>query len=79
MLVFGIGAATPLLVLGTLSRELMLKARGGLMSAGATAKTALGLMLVGVGLLVLSGLDKSVEATLVAAMPDWLTALTTRY
>lgn len=79
MLVFGLGAATPLLVLGTLSRELMLKARGGLMSAGSTAKTVLGGVLVAISLLVLTGLDKSVEATLVTAMPDWLTALTTRY
>lgn len=79
MLVFGLGAATPLLLLGTLSRELMLKARGGLMSAGSTAKAALGVMLLAIGLLVLTGLDKRAEATLVAAMPDWLTALTTRY
>jgi len=79
MLVFGLGAATPLLVLGTLSRELMLKARGGLLSAGAAARATLGLTLVAAGLLVLTGLDKRAEATLVAAMPDWLVGLTTRY
>lgn len=79
MLVFGLGAAAPLLVLGTLSREVMLKARGSLMSTGSVAKAALGVVLVAIGLLVLSGADKSVETVLVAVMPDWLTALTTRY
>ena len=79
MAVFGIGAALPLLLLGMLSREAMLKMRGSMMSAGATAKTALGVVLLAIGLLVLSGYDKSAEAALVDVMPDWLTQLTTRY
>lgn len=35
-------------------------------------------VLVLVGVLVLTGLDKTIEAALVAASPDWLTNLTTR-
>jgi len=42
-------------------------------------KTALGLILVAVGLLVATGLDKRLEAILVEASPDWLTQLTTRF
>ena len=79
MLMFGIGAALPLLVLGMLSREVMLKLRGKLLSAGSTAKTVLGGVLLVIGLLVLSGYDKSAEAALVEITPDWLTALTTRF
>ena len=79
MLMFGLGAALPLLILGTLSREVMLKARGQLMSAGSAAKSILGVVLLVAGLMVLSGLDKTAEAALVNAMPDWLTALTTKF
>lgn len=79
MLAFGVGAALPLLLLGTLSRQMMLNLRGRLMNAGGPMKAALGLLLVVVGLLVVTGLDKHVEAALVAASPDWLTRLTTRF
>ncbi len=79
MLVFGIGAALPLLVLGMLSREMMMKARGSLLTAGSSAKTALGIILLAIGILVFSGYDKAAEAALVSVMPDWLVTLTTRY
>jgi cytochrome c biogenesis protein CcdA len=79
MLAFGIGAAVPLLLIGLMSRETILRVRGRMMAAGGGAKTLLGGMLVIVGLLVLSGADKAVEARLVAASPQWLTDLTTRY
>ena len=38
MLLFGIGAALPLALLGTLSREAMLRVRGKLMEVGSTGK-----------------------------------------
>lgn len=79
MLAFGIGAALPLLVLGMLSRQMMLNLRGKMMSAGGPLKAALGVLLVGVGLLVVTGLDKRAEAAIVAASPEWLTRLTTRF
>ena len=77
--VFGIGAAMPLLVLGMLSRETMLKMRGRLMQAGSGGKVILGVLLLVAGLLIASGLDKRLEALLVAWSPDWLTQLTTRF
>jgi cytochrome c-type biogenesis protein len=79
MLVFGIGAALPLLLLGLLSREAMVRWRNRLLSAGQVTKVGLGIVFVAIGTLVLSGLDKSVEAALVAASPQWLTDLTTRF
>lgn len=79
MLAFGIGAALPLLVLGMLSRQMMLNLRGRMMSAGGPMKAALGALLVGVGLLVVTGYDKHVETAIVSAQPEWLTRLTTMF
>ena len=79
MLAFGIGAGLPLAALGALSREKLLGLRDRMMSAGQGAKTALGLVVVAVALLVLTGWDKVIEAALVEASPAWLTNLTTRF
>jgi hypothetical protein len=53
--------------------------RGRLMEGGKAGKAVLGLVLVAVGLLVATNLDKRLEAILVDASPDWLTQLTTRF
>jgi cytochrome c biogenesis protein CcdA len=79
MFAFGIGAALPLMALGFLSREAMIRMRGRLIEAGKGGKMLLGGLLVAIGLLVASGLDKRVEAVLVDASPAWLTELTTKY
>lgn len=79
MAVFGIGAALPLLLMGLASREAMMHWRGRLLDVGSAGKAVLGLLLIVVALLILTGLDKSIETALVAASPDWLTSLTTRY
>jgi len=79
MFAFGLGTAAPLLLLGLLSREALLRWRDRLMAAGKSGKVALGGLLVAVGLMIVSGLDKAVETALVNASPAWLTALTTRF
>lgn len=79
MALFGIGAALPLLLLGLLSREAMIRWRNRLMGAGSGGKAVLGIALILIGGLVVTGLDKQLEAALVAASPDWLTDLTTRF
>lgn len=79
MAIFGVGAALPLLVIGTLGRDAMARMRG---SFGATArygKLLLGIGMVVAGALVLSGIDKTIEAWAVEHGPDWMTALSTRY
>lgn len=76
---FGIGAALPLLLLGMLSRQTLLSWRAKLASAGSAGKMLLGGLLLIVGVAILTGLDKHIEAALVAASPDWLTELTTRF
>lgn len=79
MMLFGLGAAVPLLVLGTLSREVMMAWRGGIAGAGRTGKAVLGAALVLIGVLILSGADKRLETVLVQHSPEWLTRLTTRF
>jgi cytochrome c-type biogenesis protein len=79
MALFGIGAALPLLALGALSREAMLRLRGRLAAIGKTGKALFGGLFVLVGLAILSGFDKAVESRLVAWSPEWLTTLTTRF
>jgi len=79
MLAFGIGAAVPLLAIGLLSREALMRWRSRLLSAGAAGKAVMGLALVAIGVLILSGLDKRLETILVEASPAWLTYLTTRF
>ena len=79
MAIFGIGAAAPLLLLGTLSRETLLNWRGRIVNTGDWLKTALGGLLIIVGISILSGFDKIAEAALVEASPVWLTNLTTYF
>lgn len=79
MLAFGIGAALPLLGIGLMSREALTRWRSRLLAAGDAGKMVMGLALIATGLLVLSGLDKRLEAVLVEASPAWLTELTTRF
>lgn len=79
MLVFGLGAATPLVLLGSLSHGIVVKMRHRLLKTGTLAKTIMGLMLAVLGIVVLLGWDKQLERILVESSPEWLTALTTRF
>jgi cytochrome c-type biogenesis protein len=79
MLAFGLGAGLPLAILGSLSREVLMRWRTRMLEAGSKGKMIFGAVLLIAGLLVLTGLDKRVEAALVEASPDWLVTLTTRF
>lgn len=79
MLLFGLGAATPLLVLGTLSRKALMGMRDRLIATGKGAKSGLGLVLALVGFVILSGFDRNLETALVNMSPQWLNDLTTRF
>lgn len=72
MAIFAIGAALPVLALAYgLSSW-----KAALGSIARRGKPILGGALLVVGLLVLTGADKAIEAVLVDIMPDWLVALT---
>nr|WP_199044988.1 cytochrome c biogenesis CcdA family protein [Dyella sp. ASV24] len=77
MLVFGLGAGLPLLVLSTVSGAAVTRMRGALMSIGSVAKSVLGACFVLIGVMVLTGLDRRFEALVLSISPDWLTRLTT--
>jgi cytochrome c biogenesis protein CcdA len=79
MLLFGLGAGTPLVALGTLSREAMGRARGKLLQAGARGKLLFGVIMLLLGLSILTGWDKQFEALVTDHSPQWLTNLTTRF
>jgi cytochrome c-type biogenesis protein len=79
MLIFGVGAAAPLVLLGSLSRASLTKARRRLLSAGKVGRQGLGMVMLGLGILIATGLDKSLEAWILDRMPDWLSALTTKF
>ena len=79
MLLFGLGAGTPLLVIGTLSREAMGRMRGKLLATGERGKWLLGGALVLMGVFILTGWDNGFEAWVLDRSPQWLTDLTTRF
>jgi cytochrome c-type biogenesis protein len=79
MVVFGIGAALPLIFLGLLSRAMLIRVRSRLISAGKLGKAVLGMALIVIGLSIVSGIDKALETLLVDASPQWLTRLTTAF
>jgi cytochrome c biogenesis protein CcdA len=79
MIVFGIGAALPLIVLGMASREALMRWRERLLAAGKGGKYALGGLLIIFGATIVTGFDRAVETALVNASPGWLTQFTTRF
>ncbi len=74
---FGIGASLPLLLIGTIGRQTLLKMRGKLGNASKLGKQLLGFGMLVAGVLVLSGLDKQLEALALDYSPQWLIDLTT--
>jgi cytochrome c-type biogenesis protein len=75
MTAYALGAAGALLVVGNAVGRIAAKARFAW--AGAGGRVALGAAFALIGAAVLTGLDHHIEAALVAAMPDWLTAFAT--
>jgi cytochrome c-type biogenesis protein len=62
-----------------LSRATLMRLRTNLMSAGKLGKGLLGAAFILIGVAIVSGSDKRVEAALVEASPAWLTQLTTSF
>jgi cytochrome c-type biogenesis protein len=79
MISFGLGVAVPLVIIGMMSRELLMRWRGRMLSSGSMVKSLLGALFVFTGVMIISGQDKFLEAALVDASPEWLTTLTTRF
>jgi cytochrome c-type biogenesis protein len=79
MAVFGIGAATPLVVFGLAAQRVRAGSRRAWLAAAGGARRAVGMVLVMTGAAIAAGADKPIETWLVDHSPDWLTLLTTRF
>jgi cytochrome c-type biogenesis protein len=79
LVAFGTGMAAALLVVAYGLRGLVARRAGTLSRIGSTARRVFGWSLVAVGVLIVSGIDKAIEAALTSVMPAWLLALTTRF
>ena len=77
MLVFSLGAVAPVLLLAYGSRRAALRRGVTLAGLAALGKPTLGALLLLVGGLTLTGVDKTIEAWMVDHMPGWLLDLTT--
>lgn len=77
MALFGFGAALPLAAFGIVTRSTMQRLRGRLWSAGRGGRRALGAVMLTLGVLMLAGLDKRVEAWLIDVAPAWWTEIGT--
>ncbi|WP_318875815.1 cytochrome c biogenesis CcdA family protein [Sinorhizobium meliloti] len=78
MLAFGVGTALPLLLLGLMSREALLRWRGNMASMASRLKMALGLLLIIAGAITLTGFDRVIQTSLEGRMPTWVIQLTTQ-
>jgi len=78
MLLFGLGASAPLVVLGMLSRTLLLQTRTRLLTMGLYGKYIMGVTMLLLGALIATGLDKQIETWALNALPDWFTSISTR-
>jgi cytochrome c-type biogenesis protein len=80
MAFFSFGAASVMLALAYGAREVLAKRKAALMafSTSGRGKLIFALIFLAMGGMILSGFDKTLEAALVRAMPDWLVDFTTR-
>lgn len=78
MLLFGAGAAVPILAIGYGAQSLLRRNRGRLLRAGVAAKAGMGVFLIAAGGLVLTGTDKVLEAAILSHLPTGWVELITR-
>lgn len=81
MAFFSFGAAGVMLALAYGTREVLAQRKAALMdfASSGRGKRLFALIFLGMGLMILTGLDKRIETVLVEIMPDWLIDLTTRF
>ena len=78
-LLFGIGVATSLLVFAYGSRKTLIARKARFQSISHYGKPLFGSALILVGVFILTGVDKRIEALALQAMPQWLIDFTTRF
>lgn len=76
---FGAGAAIPLVLISYASRGFVNSSRSWVLKQAYRIKYGFGVLILLVGLSILTGLDKRLEAFLVGLMPDGWVSLTTKF
>jgi cytochrome c biogenesis protein CcdA len=79
MIAFGLGAVVPVLMLAYGSRRVVITRGHALGTISRVGAPAMGVALLLIGVLTVTGIDKRVETTMVDHMPQWLLNLTTRF
>lgn len=79
MAAFGLGAALPVIGIARASHAALSRVRGRALRAGQFGKLALGVVMMGISLLILTGMDRPIENWLLDVSPAWMTELTTRF
>ena len=79
MAIFGLGAGLPLAMVGSIAHRSLANTRTKLLRVGVYGKYILGALFIVLGIGVLTGGDRLLEAYLVDVSPPWLTGFTTEY
>ncbi len=77
--VFGLGAAIPLIGIAYASKTGIKHSRAWMMNYIGIIKTVFGLLIIALGIAILLGYDKLLEAAIVSIMPDAWVDLTTQF
>jgi len=75
MFSFGLGTAAALLGAALVSGQLVARLRPGIIEGAARGKQFLGVMLLALGLMVFTGIDKVLEAAALRMLPEWATSM----
>ncbi len=76
---FGLGAAIPLVAVAYASRAAFVKARDWVLARIGTIKKGFAALLALMGVGILTGYDKVVEAAVLRLLPDWWVQITTSF
>jgi cytochrome c-type biogenesis protein len=77
--VFGLGAAIPLVAIAYASKAGFNRSKGWVLAHIDRIKTVFGVLIIALGIAILLGYDKALEAYIVSLMPDAWVDLTTRF
>ena len=80
MAFFSFGAASVMLALAYGAREVLARRKSSLMAFASSGKAKLvfAFLFIGMGVMILTGFDKWLEAGIIKLMPDWLINFTTQ-
>ncbi len=77
MAAFGLGISTVLLLIAFAARGALGRWRERMLQTGGAGKRVLGMLLVVIGVFILTGVDRRIEALALDHLPDWMTEWST--